>query len=80
MKSINRKLKSNRGEPLSVSMILWIAIAVMVVLILASILIPQITDTGHEVADCIDTFTVDPVTGVVSNTTTCAFFGGTGTP
>ena len=69
MNLINRKLKkfsSNRGEPTSVSMILWIALAVIVFLGLAALIIPAVFGTGEEIADCIGAFQVG-ADGVVTS-------------
>ncbi|MCL2627482.1 MAG: hypothetical protein FWD44_02120 [Oscillospiraceae bacterium] len=51
MKFIKTKLKSSKGDPNSASMVIWISIAVVVVLILASLIIPAITEKAGDIAD-----------------------------
>jgi hypothetical protein len=54
-----KKTKLSGGEATSTSMVLWIAIAVAVVIILASFVLPPLIMQGEQARACLD-----PETGV----------------
>ncbi|MDR2571814.1 MAG: hypothetical protein LBD23_16170 [Oscillospiraceae bacterium] len=54
----NHKIKSNHGAATSVNILIWIALATIIVLALAAWLLPTIVGIGEEVAECIGGFQV----------------------
>jgi glucan phosphoethanolaminetransferase (alkaline phosphatase superfamily) len=54
LQKIKSKTSSNAADPISLSMILWIALAVVVVILLFSILLPAIFNQTDNIANEIE--------------------------